>query len=54
MSFSFIQDQQHADYLDAMADLIEDQREAMRETDPEDWQNVEVFTQIVELCQRNL
>ena len=37
MSFSFIQDQQYADYLDAMADLIAEQQEAMYQSDPEEW-----------------
>lgn len=27
----------NSDYLDAMADLWEEQQEAMHETDPEDW-----------------
>jgi len=37
MSFSFIQDQQNADYLDAMADLIAEQQEAIYESDPDEW-----------------
>lgn len=37
MSTDFIDEQRNADYLDAMADLIEEQLEAMHQSDPNDW-----------------
>ena len=37
MSIDFIDEQRNADYLDAMADLIEEQLEAMHQSDPDDW-----------------
>lgn len=37
MSINFIDEQRNADYLDAMADLIAEQQEAMYESDPEEW-----------------
>lgn len=37
----FIDEQRAADYLDCMADIEADRIEAMRETDPSDWDGVE-------------
>jgi len=34
----FIDEQRNADILDAMADLFQEQQEAMQETDPEQWE----------------
>jgi hypothetical protein len=35
---SFIDEQRNADYLDAMADRDDELREAMTETDPQEWE----------------
>lgn len=35
---NFIDEQRNADLMDAMADLFEEQEEAMRETNPQDWE----------------
>jgi hypothetical protein len=35
---NFIDEQRNADILDAMADLAYEQEQAMRETDPEQWE----------------
>jgi uncharacterized protein YecT (DUF1311 family) len=37
----FIDEQRNADYLDAMADLAEEQREAMLESNQSDWDGIE-------------
>jgi hypothetical protein len=34
----FIDEQRNADLLDAMADLAYEQEQAMRETDPQEWE----------------
>jgi hypothetical protein len=34
----FIDEQRNSDYLDAMADLAYEQEQAMRETDPQEWE----------------
>ena len=36
----FIDEQRNADFLDAMADMAYELDEAMRETDPSDWEGV--------------
>lgn len=35
---NFIDEQRNADYLDAMADLAYEQEEAMRESNPQEWE----------------
>lgn len=40
-STDFMDEQRNADYLDAMADLAEEQRKAMLESDQADWSGVE-------------
>lgn len=35
---NFIDEQRNADLLDAMADLAYEQEEAMRETNPQEWE----------------
>lgn len=37
----FIDEQRNADMMDALADIEADKQEAMRETDPSDWDGVE-------------
>lgn len=37
----FINEQRHADYLDAMSDLANEQEEAMRESDQSQWDGIE-------------
>jgi hypothetical protein len=38
MDPNFIDEQRNADYLDAMADRDQELREAMTETDPQEWE----------------
>jgi len=38
----FIDEQRNADYLDAMADLVYEQEQAMRETDQSEWSLIEI------------
>jgi hypothetical protein len=38
MDPNFIDEQRNADYLDAMADRDDELREAMQETDPQEWE----------------
>ena len=38
MDLDFIDEQRNADYLDAMADRDQELREAMTETDPQEWE----------------
>ena len=35
---NFIDEQRNADFLDAMSDIAYKQEEAMRETNPEEWE----------------
>jgi len=35
---NFIDEQRNADLLDAMADFFQEEQEAMRQTDPEQWE----------------
>ena len=44
---NFIDEQRNADILDAMADLFQEQQEAMRETSQSDWSLIEIDGQFV-------
>jgi hypothetical protein len=41
MNLDFIDEQRNADLLDALADLAQEQEDAMRESDQEDWDGVQ-------------
>jgi len=43
----FIDEQRNADLLDAMADLVYEQEEAMRETSQSEWSLIEIDGQFV-------
>lgn len=41
MNLDFIDEQRNADLLDALADLAQEQEDAMRESEQEDWDGVQ-------------